>query len=167
MSDPGQRLPRLTLILDVNAYVTAALTPRGPAGQILAAAVSGEVALVTSPLLLEELRDVLVRPQFRRWLSEQEVADFITAITLLARSQPDPERDTEQQISRDPDDDYLLVLVADPAISFLVTGDRDLLIVEYGSVKVRTRRRSPSYSLLTTSGAPRSLRAAPKRRSVR
>lgn len=141
MSDPGQRLPRLTLILDVNAYVTAALTPRGPAGQILAAVVAGDVALVTSPSLLEELHDVLVRPKFRRWLSDRDVADFITSITLLARSRPDPERDPDQHISRDPDDDYLLVLAAvDPEVQFLVSGDRDLLAVEYGTVKVRTPR---------------------------
>ena len=52
---------------DTNGLVAAAITPRGICGRLLEAAIDGRWQLVTSPMLLAELEEVLSRDKFRRW----------------------------------------------------------------------------------------------------
>jgi predicted nucleic acid-binding protein len=48
----------LRSVLDPNVLVSAAISTAGPPRQIIAAWVDGRFELVTSPVLLEELRGV-------------------------------------------------------------------------------------------------------------
>jgi putative PIN family toxin of toxin-antitoxin system len=54
------------VVLDANVLVSAAISAAGPPRRIVAAWIDGRFELVASPLLLEELRDVLDRPRLRR-----------------------------------------------------------------------------------------------------
>jgi len=55
-------------VLDPNVLVSALISPAGPPREIVGAWMQGRFDLVASPALLGELRDVLERPKFRRWL---------------------------------------------------------------------------------------------------
>jgi predicted nucleic acid-binding protein len=46
--------------------LAAIITPEGTSGRLLRAAVDGQFELVVSPMLLGELRRVLMRDKFRR-----------------------------------------------------------------------------------------------------
>lgn len=46
--------------------------------------------LVASLRLMAELETVLRRPEFRRWLSEEEAARFVADVRVLADMVPDP-----------------------------------------------------------------------------
>src|SRR6266540_4071843 len=67
-------------VADTNVLVAAAITPRGSCGCLLEAAIDGRWQLVTSPLLVAELEEVLSRDKFRRWLSQGEAAQFVADI---------------------------------------------------------------------------------------
>jgi predicted nucleic acid-binding protein len=64
--------------------------------------------LTASPALLEELRDVLARPRFRRWVGLDVAAEFIDGLAQDAVIVADPP--AQPGLTPDPDDDYLIVL---------------------------------------------------------
>ncbi len=74
--------------------------------------------------LLAELEDVCTRPKFSRKLATTQVADFLQ---LLRDRLTFIEPQSQVQICRDPDDDYLLAICQDGDVDFLLTGDSDLL----------------------------------------
>ena len=75
-------------------------------------------------MLIADLRDVLARPKFRRWVSEKAVADYVEGLTDTALLAEDPPAET--RLSPDPDDDYLVTLARAAGADYLVSGDRHL-----------------------------------------
>jgi putative PIN family toxin of toxin-antitoxin system len=142
MSQPARRwAPRI--VVDPNVYVSAAISAGGPPAQLLEAAVEGQVVLLVSPLLLAELREVLERGKFRRWLALEDVEAFLQGLLLLAESVEDPAESLWSQVRpvcRDPDDDYLVALAEIEQAAMLVSGDGDLLALERPGLDVRTPR---------------------------
>lgn len=105
--------------------VSAAISAAGPPRQILAAWVDGRFELVISPALLDELRDVLDRPKFRRWISAAVALEFIDGLADDALVLGDPP--ALPGVSPDPDDDYLIALARAAGADYLVSGDGHLL----------------------------------------
>jgi predicted nucleic acid-binding protein len=77
-------------VVDSNVWVAAAINPEGLCGQLLLAALDGRWYSVVSPLLVEELTEVLRRDKFRRWLSLEEVELFVAGLVACCDVQPDP-----------------------------------------------------------------------------
>jgi predicted nucleic acid-binding protein len=61
-------------VLDPNVLISALISPAGAPREIVTAWTHGSFDLIASPLLLDELHDVLARPRFRRWVSTATVA---------------------------------------------------------------------------------------------
>jgi putative PIN family toxin of toxin-antitoxin system len=112
-------------VLDPNVLVSAAISTAGPPRQIVAAWVDGRFELVTSPTLLDELRGVLARPKFRRWISSELADQFVDGLADDALVLDDPPE--RPGVSPDPDDDYLIALARAAGADYLVSGDRHLL----------------------------------------
>ncbi len=92
--------------------------------------------LVVSPLLLDELEDVLGRPKFERWASQGRAPAYIAA--LRARSEHRSDVPSAQPVEvRDPDDHYLVALAREAEADYLVSVDRDLLDAELDVSVVR------------------------------
>lgn len=66
-------------VLDANVLVSAAISTAGPPREILTAWVDGRFKLLASPAPLAELRDVLARPKFRRWIGTAPLPRSSTA----------------------------------------------------------------------------------------
>jgi putative PIN family toxin of toxin-antitoxin system len=96
------------VVVDANVLVSAVISTAGPPREIVAAWVDGRFELVASPALLEELRDVLDRPKFRRWVSAAVAHEFIDGLAEDAVIVDDPP--ARPGLSPDPDDDYLIAL---------------------------------------------------------
>jgi putative PIN family toxin of toxin-antitoxin system len=128
------------LVVDAGVYVSAAITGQGPPVQLLEAAVEGRAVLIVSPLLLGEVRDVLARDKFRRWITQHDADAFVDALVLLAEVVDDPPDSSWQRLCRDPDDDYLVALAQAYRATLLVTGDRDLLDLHEPDLDVRSPR---------------------------
>lgn len=109
-------------LLDPNVLISGILfrgTPRG----LIERAIRGEVDLVISPALLEELEEILVRkfelPSQTALATRTELeslAEVVIPIDVPA-------------VTRDPDDDQVLAAAVSGSVDALVTGDQDLLVI--------------------------------------
>ena len=116
----------MKVVLDANVFVSAAIQ-RGPSHRIVQKWLEGDAfELVLCPMLLGEIEDVLTRrPRLRRWISLDLAERFVDVIRLTAEVVPDPV--VASAMTRDADDDYLIMLARDNEVSMIVTGDKDLL----------------------------------------
>jgi uncharacterized protein len=111
-------------VLDPNVLVSAVISPAGAPREILTAWTQGCFDLIVSPQLIGELRDVLARPKFRRWVSTETAVDYLDGLTDAATVIDDPP--VQPGLSPDPDDDYLVTLARAADAHYLVSGDRHL-----------------------------------------
>ena len=114
----------MRVVLDPNVLIAAVISPAGVPGDILRAWTEGRFELVVSPMLVGELSDVLARPKFRRWVSEEAVVEYVEGLTDAALLTEDPP--AEAGLSPDPDDDYLITLARTAGADYLVSGDHHL-----------------------------------------
>jgi putative PIN family toxin of toxin-antitoxin system len=112
-------------VLDPGVLVSALITPTGTPATLLAATRSGRFDLIVSPLLLEELRLVLRREKFRRYVDLDVVDQYIELLRRDAALADDPAGPPPIRCA-DPDDDYLIAL-AHSRDAALVSGDGHLL----------------------------------------
>jgi len=83
--------------------------------------------LIFSNELLEEFIDVVTRPKFKKHLSKRDIEkilEYFDQFGELVKVKSDI------KICRDEKDNFLLNLSVDSKADYLVTGDKDLLILE-------------------------------------
>jgi putative PIN family toxin of toxin-antitoxin system len=124
-------------VLDPNVVISGALSPRGTPAEILRSLATGEFELIASQALLSELERALAYPKLRPHISESDAADLLRWVADSASVLSDPDTDPPVH-SRDPDDDYLIVL-ASAHRAALVSGDKHLLTLE-GEIPVFSPR---------------------------
>jgi hypothetical protein len=113
-------------VCDANTLISAALFKGSTPDRALRLALSSG-DLLLSRESLAELRDVLARPKFDRYLSRLERDVFLTKLIQRAIL-----IDTVElvQACRDPDDDKYLALAATGQAACIVSGDDDLLALK-------------------------------------
>ena len=131
----------IRVVLDANVLVSAALArdPAVPSLRAFDALLDERIEVVGCPVLLGEVASVLGRDRLRRYLSIDEARRFVAdlaAVMSLVADPPPP----HPAVCRDPDDDYLVALARAARVDALVTGDRDLLVLEDIGVAVITPR---------------------------
>jgi putative PIN family toxin of toxin-antitoxin system len=144
-------------VLDPNVVISGAISPRGAPADVLRSLAGGDFELIASQGLLSELEQALAYPKLRPYISESDAAELVRWVTDSASVVVDPGADAPVR-SRDPNDDYLIVL-ASAHRAALASGDKDLLALE-GEIPVF----SPRAFLDLLAGA-RTQRLAPGRRS--
>jgi putative PIN family toxin of toxin-antitoxin system len=117
-------------VVDPSVLVSAFIgDPEAGPGRLVTAWRDRRFVLVVSPLLLDELTDVLGRSKFERWSSQGRASAYIAA--LRARSELRSDVPSSQRIEvRDPDDHYLVALAREAQADYLVSVDGDLLDAE-------------------------------------
>lgn len=124
-----QSAKRTRLVVDTNVLISILIGKE--LGKLKPLLRSGQVQLALSPILLDEFKAVVERPHLRKYFAPSTVDRFISLVSitgLLATDVPPP-----GPVSRDPKDDYLLMLAATSGATLLITGDKDLLAI--GSFK--------------------------------
>ena len=112
-------------MLDTNLLVSAALLERSIPRQAFDLAFrSGEV--LSSSQTLTELKEVLTRRKFDRYVSQETRLRFLASFLNLTKPVEMTERITA---CRDPKDDKFLSLAVSGGAAYLVTGDTDLLVL--------------------------------------
>jgi len=96
--------------VDPNVLISSRISDLGHPARIARAADGGRFELILSERLLGELSDVLMRPRFRRYATEEEVEDV----------------EAERLVPNDPKDDYLVALTRASGADYLVSGDPHL-----------------------------------------
>ena len=112
-------------VCDVNALISAILSPAGTPARLLLAWQTGAFELIVSPGLLGELRRALAYPKLRRLIPTAEADAFVAWLADTATVVPDPGGPPPVR-SLDPGDDCLTALAA-AHDAMLVSGDRHLL----------------------------------------
>jgi len=129
----------MTRIVPDTNIVVSGLLWRGNPRRILDAARDGIIELYTSPVLIEELEDVLSREKFARRLAAANVTvqDLISGYSALATViEAEP---IEPVILVDPDDDAVLACALSADAEIIVSGDSDLLdLKEHKEIRILT-----------------------------
>lgn len=116
---------RPRFVFDTNAIISAALLKRSVSRRAFDKAIQqGEVLL--SAETLDELNEVLGRPGFATYITEEERLEFLA---VLLREAELTEVTVHVARSRDPRDDKFLELAVSGHATCIVTGDQDLLIL--------------------------------------
>ncbi len=122
----------MRVVLDTNVLVSAVLFGGIPR-DLLVSAIRGELAIVTSPVLLDELEGLL-RRKFGFGVSAARAtrAEFELLAQIVEPAEvPD--------ICRDPDDNEVLAAATTGEAEAIVTGDEDLLALRsFGDVAILT-----------------------------
>jgi putative PIN family toxin of toxin-antitoxin system len=111
------------VFFDTNVLLAAFLA-EGASHRALAEAVGGKCEPVVSEQVLKEMEEKLLE-KFR--VPPRIVRESIELIRSSCDVVPVPDRAPE--ICRDPDDDAILAAAAAARVEFLITGDKDLLIL--------------------------------------
>jgi len=122
------------VVLDTNLWISFLITKDfSKLDEII---FTKQCVLLFSNELLEEFLEVAKRPKFRRFFSQTDIenaietidefADFVTVYSTT-------------EVCRDPKDNFLLSLSLDGRADFLLTGDKDLLVLEkFAETKIVT-----------------------------
>jgi len=78
------------------------------------------------PQIIEEYLLVTMRPEIRKFITLKRISDTIELIETFAENQPVKSKII---LSRDPDDNFLLAFSKDNKLGYLITGDKDLLVI--------------------------------------
>jgi putative PIN family toxin of toxin-antitoxin system len=119
----------LRVVLDTNICVSAVIAPRGAAAEVVRARRAGAFEALVTPEQHIEIEDVLRRPrisiQFNVPLDEIDVL-----LDLIKGSMEDVIFQPHSAIQvRDIDDIPILAAALDGHANYLVTGDKDLLVL--------------------------------------
>ena len=128
-------------VLDANVYVSAAVRPEGPPGQIIEQFLrAAAFEIVLSKAIVEEVLRALAYPKVRKYIRpgldpELWFEDIVVLSHLVAE-----EREVES-VSRDRDDDKYIAAAVEGRAGFVVAGDSDLLDVkEYHGIRIVSPR---------------------------
>lgn len=121
----------LRVVLDTNVLLSGIAFPSSVPGKILAAWRHGALEVVLSEFIIEELRRVLPRLGHRHGLSPNEINDLVDILSIQAEIlQPiEPNEDLLRDINDLPVLGTLLAAEQSGNIAYLITGDKDLLVL--------------------------------------
>ena len=124
-------------VLDANVYVSAAVRPEGPPGQIIERFLHGEAfEIVMSQAIVDEVLRALSYPKVRKYIRPGLDADlwFEDIVVLSRLVADDPEF---KGVSKDRDDDKYIAAAIEGRAGFVVAGDSDLLdLKEYAGIRI-------------------------------
>jgi putative PIN family toxin of toxin-antitoxin system len=126
---------RVTIVIDCNWYISASIN-RKSRRTVYKLISDPSLTVVYSDELLKEYRSVIKRDRFKKIIKLSQANRFIeflkTKIVKFNVKQV-------KTVSRDQNDDYLLGLARISAAEYLITGDKDLLVLKsYYNTKILT-----------------------------
>lgn len=132
----------IRVVIDTNVLVSGLFGIKdSPSSQVLSAVRNQEIILVTSPVILEEVGEIINRKRIVKLtkMSKKERTTFLE--DLIERNEVTVGKQLSQLISRDIKDDKFLACAIEAQVNYIITGDEDLLVLkEYEGIKIITPR---------------------------
>jgi len=116
---------KVRIVIDTNVAISAILLPRSVSRQAFDFVVS-QAQLLMSEQTLSELDEVLCRPKFSKYVSEKQRLDFFAALVHETEFIQITEAITD---CRDKKDNKFLELAVSGKASHIISGDKDLLVL--------------------------------------
>ena len=122
-------------VIDTNVLISAIFWTGSPK-RLLNRVRRGEVTFVTSRVLLDELKEILVRPDKPFKLTEEEADRVVKAIQNVAEV---VETQSQVRVCRDEKDNKVLECAVDGRAEWIITGDAHLLELQsFKNVRIVT-----------------------------
>ena len=116
----------LKVVLDANIFISFLISHQPPISTILDLWAKGELEVCYSAEILEELEASLKYPKIRKLVSGLETESLIDAVKIMGILVV-PTKKIE--ICRDKKDNKYLEVSLESASKFLISGDKDLLVL--------------------------------------
>ncbi|MEX0662462.1 MAG: putative toxin-antitoxin system toxin component, PIN family [Balneolaceae bacterium] len=124
----------MRLILDTNLWISFLISSNYEKLDELL--FNQKCELLFSQELLEKFVTVAKRPKLRKYISRDELENILETIDEVAEF---INVSSEIKECRDPKDNFLLSLVVDGKADYLLTGDKDLLVLKkIGDTEIKT-----------------------------
>lgn len=114
----------IKVIFDTNIWISFLIGKRLQTFKDLIT--SQKVKIVLSDQLILELRLVTQRPKLRKYFPKEKVEELVDLLLTVGHMY---QTVANNLLSRDPKDNFLLDLAEKSKADFLVTGDKDLLVL--------------------------------------
>lgn len=114
------------VVIDTNVLISAALNPNGTPRAVIEYVGSTNGVLLFSRETFDELRTRLLRSKFDRYVDQEGRVAYLERLAAVSEWVPIAGARLE---CRDPEDDKLLETAWLGEADYLVTGDRDLLVM--------------------------------------
>lgn len=124
----------IKVIIDTNLWISFLIGKQLKSLKSLL--VEQTIQPILSEQLLQEIALVTQRPKLQKYFPQSKVNELIDFLKIIGLS-----IDIRSEISlcRDEKDNYLLALAKDSQADFLITGDKDLLVLQqFESTKIVT-----------------------------
>jgi putative PIN family toxin of toxin-antitoxin system len=125
-------------VVDTNVYVSGLLWTGLP-HDLLSAAEAGQLTLVATPAIIEEVREVLARPKFatRMRTLTTSVDELLESLLGIVQILQEPK--VVRVVRADPDDDKFIACAVAARVRWLVSSDTHLLSLRrYKSIRIVT-----------------------------
>ena len=119
------RKKRIKVIIDTNLFISFLIGKRLKGLKNLL--VNDNIELIFAEQNLLEIEIVTKKPKLQKYFNEQDVKDLLDLIRTIGFVY---EIDKIPEICRDPKDNFLLGLIKKSKAKYLVTGDKDLLVLK-------------------------------------
>jgi|SRR5699024_6257942 len=116
---------RFRFVFDANVIVSASLSKQSTSADAFDKAIDSGMILI-SEATSREIRNVIKRKKFDRYVNRKKRERFLSKLIICSEL---VEPKTLIRASRDPDDDKYLQLAVDGNADCIVSGDKDLLVL--------------------------------------
>ncbi len=115
---------KIKIIIDTNLWISFLIS--NTFSELDSIIFEKKCILIFSDELLSEFIEVIQRPKFKSFFSENDIESILDVIQKYAKF---IEVESKTNVCRDFKDNFLLALAKDSKADFLLTGDKDLLIL--------------------------------------
>lgn len=126
-------------VVDTNLIVSGTATTSTIPYSLLEAWRKGEYILVTSPPIIEEVKEVLKRPEKNFSITNRQIEEVVE--TLATKAFVTPGTLEVDVVKNDPDDNKFVACALEGSASHIISGDKHLLdIDEYQGIRIMKAR---------------------------
>ena len=115
----------MIIVIDTNWFISYLINQQSSQLKIILPDTS--ISIITSEKQIKEYLAKIYLPKFKKYFQTEDALAFIKYFTKRADL---IEVKSAISLCRDPKDNYLLALAKDANANFLITGDKDLLVLE-------------------------------------
>jgi len=118
----------LSVVVDTNVFVSGLIVEKGLPYQLIKLLEEDLFILIISQKMRDELEEVLYRVKFSAFLSEDKLFKFFRMIDIISTVVSPPAIIPIEV--RDPKDQEILATALGGKADYLVTGDKDLIVLK-------------------------------------
>jgi uncharacterized protein len=134
------------VVIDTNVWISAALSSTGAPAQVIARVLARGLP-VFSQATFAELESRLWKPKFDRYLSMDVRRRILHDANAASHWVEIPDPIKAQRYSRDADDDKFIHTALAAQVTWLITGDQDLLALAAPLAAIGVRVVAPAEAL--------------------